>query len=191
MTDAEITPEAPAQEATTPQPQVEQQETFDREYVEKLRRENASYRQRAKEAQEAAEAAKLAAEREKLDEVERLKAEKADLEKAAAEAKALAIAAERRASLTGRVVDIDLAMAVADKYVTEDGTLDVDALLTAHPALKAAPAGPTPVGGAGGTLKSGAPNPWAKATRNLTEQARIHRENPALAQQLKEAAQKE
>lgn len=39
--------------------------------------------------------------------------------------------------------------------------------------------------GAGG---SGGKNPWAKDSRNLTEQGRIMKENPALAKQLKAAA---
>jgi len=40
--------------------------------------------------------------------------------------------------------------------------------------------------GTGG--KRGAVNPWAKDTRNLTEQVRISREDPSLAKQMKQAA---
>lgn len=45
-------------------------------------------------------------------------------------------------------------------------------------------------GGAGGGGKGGegAANPYAKETRNLTEQGRLERENPTLAKQLREAA---
>lgn len=46
-------------------------------------------------------------------------------------------------------------------------------------------------GGKGGDRKpvNGRVNPWMKATRNLTEQAKISAENPTLAAQLKKAAQ--
>jgi len=158
MTDAEQqnTEATAAQEATTTNERQEQQvESFDREYVEKLRRENAAYRTKAKEAQEAAEAAKLAAEREKLDEVERLKAEKADLEKAAAEAAAKATAAERRAALTGKVADPSAALKLLDEseHLNEDGTVNTDALLQSYPFLAPAPAGHPATPGAGGGIK--------------------------------------
>ncbi|WDU82280.1 hypothetical protein [Caloramator sp. Dgby_cultured_2] len=44
--------------------------------------------------------------------------------------------------------------------------------------------GSNPAGGTNSTIK----NPWAKETFNLTEQAKILKENPALAEQLKAAA---
>lgn len=160
-TEAQAAQEAAA-EHTEQQEQQEQPETFDRAYVEKLRKENASYRQRAKEAQEAAEAAKKAAEREKLDEVERLKAEKADLEKAAAEAKALATAAERRASLTGKVADPSAALKLLDEseHLNEDGTVNTEALLKSFPFLKpAAPVTGTSVGGTPDPAGKGALKP--------------------------------
>lgn len=172
----------PLEGTTTPETE-QQVESFDREYVEKLRRENASYRQRAKEAQEAAEAAKLAAEREKLDEVERLKAEKADLEKAAAEAAAKATAAERRAALTGKVADPVAALKLLDEtqHLNEDGSVNTDALLKTYPFLAVTPAGPTPVAGAGGTLSNKASQlaslqeRLGKAT-NRVERAAIQRQ---------------
>lgn len=136
MTDEpNTTPEAP--EATTPtNPQPEPVETFDREYVEKLRKENAAYRTRAKEASEAAERIKLEAERAKLDEVERLKAEKADAEKAAQEARAEAARARHLMTLAGKVVDPEDALAIAERagLVTDDG-VNVDELLKAKPYL--------------------------------------------------------
>lgn len=111
-------------------------ETFDREYVEKLRKENASYRTKAKEAQEAAEKAKTDAERAKLDDIERLKAEKADIEKRAAEAEARAVAAERRAALTGKVADPQAALKLLeDTHLDDDGQVNVEALLEAYPFL--------------------------------------------------------
>lgn len=146
-----------AQEANpTTETQTETVETFDREYVEKLRRENAAYRTKAKQAEDAAEAARLAAEREKLDEVERLKAEKADAEKRASEIEARAVAAERRAALTGKVADASAALKLldADKHLTAEGDVNVTALLEDYPFLAPAAdkAARTPSTGAGGTV---------------------------------------
>lgn len=129
--------EPQVQETNEPtQPQEEPVETFDREYVEKLRKENATYRTKAKKAEEAAEAAKKAAEREKLDEVERLKAEKADADKRLAEIEARAVAAERRAALTGKVADPAAALRLLDEaHLDDDGNVLVDKLLEAYPFL--------------------------------------------------------
>jgi len=135
--------EATAPEATEPtDTQQEQVETFDREYVEKLRKENATYRTKAKEAAELAERVKLEAERAKLDEVERLKAEKADAEKAAQEARAEAARARHLMTLAGKVVDPEDALAIAERagLVTDDGDW-VARLLEAKPYL-AVPAAP-------------------------------------------------
>ena len=130
-----------APKATTDTQTTEQPETFDREYVEKLRKENASYRTKAKEAQEAAEKAKTDAERAKLDDIERLKAEKADAEKRAAEIEARAIAAERRAALTGKVADPQAALKLLDEseHLGDDGSVNVDKLLESYPFLAPAP----------------------------------------------------
>lgn len=142
MTDEpNTTPEAP--EATTPtEPTTETVETFDREYVEKLRKENATYRTKAKEAAELAERVKLEAERAKLDEVERLKAEKADAEKAAETAKAEAARARHLIALAGKVVDPEDALAIAERagLVTDDGDW-VARLLEAKPYLAPPQAG--------------------------------------------------
>lgn len=148
QTQAPTTPEV-----TTPtQPQDAPVETFDRDYVEKLRAENAKYRTRAKEAQDAAEAAKLAAEREKLDEVERLKAEKADAEQALEVERTARTNAERMASLTGKVADPAAALKLLDteKHLNEDGTVNTEALLTDYAFLapNQKPAGTT-ISGAG------------------------------------------
>lgn len=117
-------------------------ETFDREYVERLRKENANYRTKAKQAEEAAAKAKIDAERQKLDEVERLKAEKADSDKRLAEIETRAVNAERKAALTGRVADPTAALKLLDpdKHLT-DGEVNVDALLATYPFLAPAPAG--------------------------------------------------
>lgn len=97
-----------------------------------------------------AEEAKTAAERAKLDEVERVKAEKADLEKKAADAEARAIAAERRAALTGKVADASAALKLLDpeKHLDSDGNVNTEALLTDYPFLKPTTPGATPIGGA-------------------------------------------
>lgn len=93
-----------------------------------------------------------------VDDRQALETRLADAEHRNTQLEARATVAERRAALTGRVQDIELAMSVADRYVN-DGRLDVDALVTAHPAL--APAAPRPA-----TLP-GAPAP-AAAARPLT-----------------------
>lgn len=67
--------------------------------------------------------------------------------------------AERRAALTGKVADVDLALAVfnPEKHVLEDGGLNVDALLEAHPVLapveQRAPVLSSARGGVGGVPK--------------------------------------
>ena len=90
-----------------------------------------------------------AAERAKLDESERLKAELEDARKRASEIEERAVNAERRAALTGKVADPIAALKLldADKHLTEEGDVNPDALLADYPFLK-----PTPrsVGAAGG-----------------------------------------
>jgi hypothetical protein len=148
MTEADI--ETPALEAAEPTdaPQ-EPVETFDREYVEKLRRENAAYRTKAKQAAEAAEKARIEAERSKLDELERLKAEKADAERAAEEARAEARRTRHLVALADKVVDPEDALAIAERagLVTDDG-IDVDALLEAKPYLRKPTGGAVDIPGA-------------------------------------------
>jgi len=136
--------EAPQPEAT------DQQDTFDREYVEKLRKEAASYRTRLKEVQEQQEAAAKEAERAKMDEVERLKADLAERDAKMSEYEK-AIQRERNIrELTGKVVDPEAAYKLAegqDDMVNEDGTVNVDKL-TERFAFLAPPQGdarPAPV----------------------------------------------
>lgn len=144
----DVNTEAEAQEATTPtETQQEQVETFDSEYVKKLRKENASYRTKAKQLEEAAEKARVEAERSKLDEVERLKAEKADAEKAAAEARAEALRTRHLVALAGKVAgDPEDALLIAERagLVTDEG-VDVDALLKAKPFLAPTTPGSAPI----------------------------------------------
>lgn len=140
---------APA-EATNPTPPQETQDTgktYTESEVNAMMTARLAKQEKALRAQ-AAEEAKKAAERAQLDEVERVKAEKADIEQRAQAAEARAVAAERKATLAGKVSDLDLALAVAEKHTTEDGTVDVDALLAAHPSLKPVTPGATPITGA-------------------------------------------
>lgn len=143
MTDAEMI-ETAAPEATPttePTPQVDpaaELETLKAKY-ERAQKDLSKFRTRAEEVEQAQKAAeeKALAEADATKRAELLQAKVAELEKAQADALAKATVAERRAALTGRVSDVDLALAVADQHVTEDGTLDVDALLKAHPTLNA------------------------------------------------------
>lgn len=153
MTDAENTAAQDATDQTTTQPETQQPETFDREYVQKLRDENAKYRTRAKEAAEAAEAAKTAAERAKLDDLERERAEKADLQKQLEQERAERVNAQRQAALTGKVADPAAALKLLDPdaHLTEDGSVNVEALLESFPFMAPKQAGPTPTSGAGGS----------------------------------------
>jgi hypothetical protein len=135
MTDTETTTEAPEAAAPT-EATTEQVETFDREYVEKLRKENATYRTKAKEAAEKADKARTEAERAKLDEVERLKVERADALKEAEAARAEAKRTRHLITLAGKVTDPEDALLIAERagLVTDDG-VDLDALLKAKPYL--------------------------------------------------------
>ena len=90
--------------------------------------------------------------RARMDEAERLKADLADRDKRIAEAEAKAVMAERRASLTGKVADPTAALRLLDDdHLTDDGAVNVDALLKAYPFLAPTPTGPTPTRGAGGS----------------------------------------
>lgn len=122
---------------------------------ERAQADLAKFRTRADEVEAARKAAdeKALAEADAVKKAELLTAKVAELEKSAADATAKAAAAERRAALTGKVTDLVLAEAVADKYTNADGVLDVDALLAAHPSLALKAGGGAPsTPGAGGTL---------------------------------------
>ena len=103
---------------------------------------------------------KKAAERAKLDETERIQAEKADLEQKLQQLEAEKAEAVQRASLAGKVSDVDYALFKArqdtDKYVTPDGAINVDALLKDHATLAVQPdpkPGPAPTAGGGSGAK--------------------------------------
>lgn len=96
-----------------------------------------------------------AEERARMDEAERLKAELADRDKAISEAQAQTKRERVLRTLSGKVVDPEDALAIAERaeLIDEDGQVDVDALLQAKPYLAPQPAGPTPTTGAGGGVK--------------------------------------
>lgn len=104
--------------------------------LKEARAEAAANRIKAREAREQLDAAKLAAERAQLGETERLQAELQDAKAAILAAESARVAAETRATLAGKVSDVDLAMSVAANHQRDDGTLDIAALLEAHPALQ-------------------------------------------------------
>ncbi len=115
--------------------------------VQAARREAAEARTKLKTEQDAA--AKDAEERRQA----RLTAiEKADDARKKAEARADAaeqrvVAAERRALLTGKVVDLDAALElIKPEHLSTDGSLDVDAFLEARAFLKVPEPDPEPSG---------------------------------------------
>jgi len=119
-------PEAP--EVTETQPEGTQ-EVFDREYVEKLRKESATYRTKLRQLEEAAEQAKKEAERAKMDDLQKLQAELEDARKAAQEKDQLLRRERDARALTGRVVDVDAALRLLDDDFRNDDGVDVDAFL--------------------------------------------------------------
>lgn len=153
MTHEQNTTEPAPEEAKTTRPQdeavetdVNEPETFDRDYVKKLRDESAKYRTRAKELEAQFEEQKKAAERAKMDEVEAAKAEAADLKAQLEAAQDAARKANWRATLSGKVADANAAIKLLeDKHLTEDGDVNVDALLGDYAFLAPATPGRTPV----------------------------------------------
>lgn len=141
-----------------------------------------------------------------MDEAERLKAEKAEAESnaqaridaannRAKKAEAKAVAAElgvkpERIQYAVRLIDLD------DIEVDENGEPDSEAIKAAlsqvttdMPELIG---GKTSTGAGGSNPPNGQPaptrNPWSKEHFNLTEQGRILRDDPALAERLKATA---
>jgi len=142
-------------EAPTVEPAVASEpETFTREYVEALRKENAKYRTKASESTEAARAAekaRMAA----MTESERAVAEAEARGRTAAvtqygqrlaRAEFVAAAARLNSSYDAAAVLDDINLA---KYVTDDGEPDVDGIAAAVARLIPVPsANPRPVGDA-------------------------------------------
>ena len=105
---------------------------------------------------------------------------------------------QARAARVFKVVDGKIVAFEADGQIrqSKDGytplTLDewVEELRSEAPHLfeQNSGGGASGNGSGGAGLTHGQKNPWAKETRNLTEQGRITRENPQLAQRLRAAA---
>lgn len=177
--------------------------TFTEDYVTSLRTESAGYRTQLRAMEKALkEYLGLKPDDDIKDVGQALTAQKtthqAAVEQATKNAKALLVKAEVKVLAKDLdIVDADAAMALADLtkvQVTDDGKVEgvkeaLEALLTAKPWLKKA-TGSGQVGsgtnppGAGGTEV----NPWKKDTFNLTQQAKILKENPALAARFKAEA---
>lgn len=145
--DAGTTPPAAASAGTTPNPEGGNQVDIDKIVKQRLERERKKWEAESEEA----------AKRARMDEAERLKADIADRDKRIAEAEAKATAADRRASLTGKVADPQAALRLLDDaHVNDDGTVNIDALLTTYPFLAPTPTGPTATrGAAGGAMPRG------------------------------------
>lgn len=139
----------------------EQQDTFDREYVEKLRSENAGHRTKLREAEKRAKELETKLERAGLDDMGRLKAERDDYAKQVESLQGKVREVELKGQLAGKVADPDVAMLVisqSDEYVTEDGNVNLDKLLADKPYLKTQPdpkPGPAPTT-AGGSARTAA-----------------------------------
>lgn len=172
---------AEAQPVEAPQP-----ETFDRDYVEKLRRENAKYRTRAQELEEQ----RKAEEQKRLEQApleERLKAleaEREQLTQAAKEAEERRIQAERRAAFAGKVVDPDAAIKLIDpdKHLDADGNVLVDAFITDRPYMATPASGTQPTRGAGSGLD--ARRTQRAALEDAIKNARTRHERVALTERL-------
>lgn len=191
------TPETEGQEPEeNPTPEAPQlsPEDMQRE-MEKARKEAANYRTRLRKFEKEAEDRAKA----EMSEAEQAKAAAAAAEERAkarerrivqAEAKAAAAAQGVKPERLAYVLRLaDLEGVAVDEQGEPDGkaiSAAIAAVLKELPELK----GATNVGGPTNPGADGhkGPNPWAKDTLNLTEQARLLREDPALAKQLKEAA---
>jgi len=123
-------------------------ETFDREYVEKLRKEAASYRTKLREREEAEKAAAEAKRQAEMSADERAKEAERKAEKALADAEARVTAAERRAALAGKVQSPERVMRLMDdpEPYFPDGQPDFEKILADFPeyAPKTGPASVTP-----------------------------------------------
>lgn len=135
----ETTPDAPdATEGTDTQ---STQDVFDRDYVEKLRKENASWRKKYQESEEAKTAAAKEAERAKMDDLQKLQAELEDTRKLATERESLLKRERDARALTAQVVDVDAALKlIDDEHRNDDGSINLDAFLDKYAFLKPASA---------------------------------------------------
>lgn len=105
--------------------------------IRKAREEAKTYRLKANELAEAMEAAKTEAERAKLDEVGRLKAELEDWQKKHTTLTTQLTTERYKSQLAGRVQNVDDALKLLDDEFVKDGNIDVSRFLEAKPYLAA------------------------------------------------------
>jgi len=113
------------------------------EEIRKAREEAKTHRLKAKELADAMEAAKTEAERSKLDEVGRLKAELDDWQKKYTGLESSLTTERYKSQLAGRVQSVDDALKLLDDEYVKDGQIDVARFLEAKPYLAAQAAKPT------------------------------------------------
>lgn len=201
-------PDSPDADDTDPKDSGSQK-TFDEAYVRSLRDEAAKYRVKAKELEDKVSTLPNEITAKVLKALGLEPDPDKNFENQLAEAQKKAQEVERRANerlLSAEVrlqaaelglVDADAAMLLMDKAavaVDEAGNVTgvkeaLEALVAAKPWLKkndtkqSVGSGTNPPGAGGSEI-----NPWRKETFNLTQQAKILRENPALAARLKAEA---
>lgn len=139
--ETEQTTQQQAETADTPEV-YRTQEQFEAAFKARLERERKQWQLEKEEIEKRA----------KMDETQRLKAEKEDAEKKVQEAEARAQRAERKAALAGKVADPEAALKLlSDDHLDEDGNVSVEALLKSYPFLKPQNSpgldGPNPAGG--------------------------------------------
>jgi predicted phage-related endonuclease len=105
--------------------------------LKSTREEAAAHRVKAREAAEALDALRKQAEREKLDEVGRLKADLDEWQDKYQQLEANLTTERYRSQLAGHVANIDDAVKLLDEKYIRDGTVDVKAFLEAKPYLAA------------------------------------------------------
>lgn len=163
-TNTQATDTTPDEVQTNPETTDTQPNTFDREYVQSLRQENAKWRTKARELEQAAEERTKEIERQKMSEFERMEADLKERDARLAEYEANLKRERALRTLTGKVVDPEAAFKLADGNETvydEDGNINVDKLIEQFAFLAPnQPKGPTPVAPANTTAsKQGALSP--------------------------------
>lgn len=121
-------------------------DTFDREYVQSLRAENAKWRTKARDLEQAAEERRKEIERDKLSELERLEADLKERDTRLADYERNLKRERALRQLTGKVVDPEAAFKLADgnpDVLNEDGDIDADKLVQAFAFLAPQPSGKT------------------------------------------------
>ena len=111
--------------------------------LQAAREEAKNHRLKAKELAEAMHAAKTEAERAKLDEVGRLKAELEDWQKKYTGLETNLTTERYKSQLAGRVQSVDDALKLLDDEFVKDGQIDVTKFLEAKPYLAAQAPKPT------------------------------------------------